>query len=169
MHTTCHEQFPANVNGQHHRRLLIPVDATERSRWAIRYVLHLRDAGVPVAVALIFVAEPITAWEVRRFLTDAEIVRFQADTGRHILEDAARELIAADIPVQPVYREGDIAFEIVDAAERLECDEIVLPLPHARWAKLLSPDVVREVIRRQGAVRVTTVAADGRPEASHRH
>jgi len=169
MHASTCERSAAKVSAIRQRRLLIPVDATPRSRWAIRYALRLKEAGVPVSAVLIHVAEPVTAWEVRRSWTDAEIACFQAGTGSQILEDAARDLAEAGIPVRPIFREGDIVFEILDQAERLECDEIVLPLPHVRWMKLLSSDVVREVMRRQHAVKVTTVSEYGRPESTLHH
>ena len=169
MHAAACERSAAEVSAIHQSRLLIPVDATERSRWSIRYALRLKGGGVPVSVVLIHVAEPVTAWEVRRFWTHAQIARFQAETGSHILEDAASDLVGAGIPVRSIFREGDVVFEILDQAERLDCDEIVLPLPYARWLRLLAPDVVREVMRRRHAVTVTTVSKDGVPGSVRHH
>lgn len=143
------------------RRLLIPVDPTERSRWGLRYAMHLQRSGKPVQVALLFVSEPVTAPEVLRFRTQVEIARFQAECGAHILHDAAQPLVAAGVPCQEIYREGDIVAQIGDVAEQLDCDEIVLPLPHARIAKLLSRDVVREVIKRAKSVPVVTTDEEG--------
>ncbi|MCB1933907.1 MAG: universal stress protein [Candidatus Accumulibacter sp.] len=143
------------------RRLLIPVDPTERSRWGLQYALRLQRSGKPVQVALLFVSEPVTAPEVLRFRTQVEIARFQAECGAHILHDAAQPLAAAGVACQEIYREGDIVEQIDDVAEQLGCDEIVLPLPHARIVKLLSRDVVREVIRRAKSVPVVTIDAEG--------
>lgn len=143
------------------RRLLIPVDPTERSRWGLQYALRLQRSGKPVQVALLFVSEPVTAPEVLRFRTQVEIARFQAECGAHILHDAAQPLAAAGVACQEIYREGDIVEQIDDVAEQLGCDEIVLPLPHARIVKLLSRDVVREVIRRTKSVPVVTIDAEG--------
>ncbi len=50
-------------------RLLIPVDATERSRWGLQYALRLQRKGVLLQVFLLFVAEPVTRSEVLRFRT----------------------------------------------------------------------------------------------------
>jgi len=55
---------------------------------------------------------------------------------------------------------------ILDQAEQLACAEIVLPVPAARWRKLLSTDVVREVIARSArlpSLSVVTVDEDGAP------
>ena len=149
--------------------LLLPVDATERSRWGINYAIRRKQSGRDVAVSLLFVAEPVTSWQVLRFRTQEEVRRFQVERGNYLLEDAARELEQAGIPVRANYREGDIAFQILDVAEQLYCDEIVLPMPHPRWARLISPDIVREVIRRRRDVPVATVNPQGMPEHSLQH
>ena len=150
-------------------KLLLPVDATERSRWGIDYAISRKQSGRGVAVSLLFVAEPETSWQVLRFLTQENVRRFQAERGNYLLEDAAQPLVQAGIPVQVNYREGDIVFEILDVAEQLECDEIVLPVPYPRWTRLFSPDIVRDVILRQRSVRVTTVDPDGMPEYSRQY
>ncbi len=149
------------AQGARAKRLLIPVDPTERSRWGIRYAMRLRRSGNPVQVVLLFVSEPVTAPEVLRFRTQAEIARFQAECGAHILHDAAQPLTAAGVSCQEIYREGDVVEQIGDVAEQLGCEAIVLPLPHARIAKLLSRDVVREVIKRAKSVPVVTTDAEG--------
>ena len=159
MAKTAANRGPAQ--GASARRLLIPVDPTERSRWGVQYAIRQKRCGTPVQAVLLFVSEPVTAPEVLRFRTQAEIARFQAECGVQILHDAAQPLLAAGVACQEIYRQGDIVAEIGDAAEQLACDEIVLPLPHARLAKLLSRDVVREVIKRVKDVAVVTSDAEG--------
>ena len=142
-------------------RLLLPVDATERSRWSIAYVLALDRRKTPVEVHLLFVAEPITNLHVLRFRTRTEIAAFQRQYGQWQLDDAIVPLRQSGIPVRTHFREGNIAFEIVDCAEQVACDRIVLPKPHPRWMRLLGGDVVREVIERSVTVPVVTVDRDG--------
>lgn len=143
-------------------RVLIPIDATERSRWAIRHVLDAHQAGVKLEVHLLFVAEPITRWEVLRFRTQAEIAKFQAERAQWLLADAAQSLRGAGVAVECHFRTGDISFEILDAAEQLACARVVLPRPRPRWQNLLVRDVVREVLRRARSTRVETVDPTGR-------
>ena len=145
------------------RRFLLPIDATERSRWGIRYVLARHRAGQAMDVALLFVGEPITNWQVLRFRTHDEIARFQSQRAHYLLEEAAQPLVRDGIPVRALFREGELAFEILDAAEQLECSEIVLPTPPPRLLTLLSGDVVREVLRRQRGTPVVTVDENGIP------
>lgn len=143
-------------------RLLIPVDATERSRWGLQYALRLQRKGIPLQVFLLFVAEPVTSTEVLRFRTPDEIARFQAESGRSILEDAALPLAEAGIVSEEVFREGDIAFQILEVAKQLGCDEIVLPEPRPPIACLLRRDIVREVLRQAQDALVVTIDAQGR-------
>lgn len=164
MDTPIENQLIADALGTDTLKLLLPIDATERSRWGINYAIGRKQSGRDVAVSLLFVAEPVTSWQVLRFLNQEEVRRFQAERGNYLLEDAAQPLRQAGIPAQTNYREGDIAFQIFDVAEQLGCDEIVLPMPYPRWARLLSLDIVREVTRRQRSVPVTTVNSHGMPE-----
>jgi nucleotide-binding universal stress UspA family protein len=145
-------------------KLLVPVDATERSRWGINYARRCWQSGREVAVSLLLVAEPITSWQVLRFLTQEKVRRLQAERARYILEDASLPLQQAGIAVQTHYQEGDIPFEILDLAEQMGCDEIVLPVPYLRWTRLFTPDIVREVLRSQRSIPVITVNAAGVPE-----
>ena len=147
-------------------RLLLPIDATERSRWAVAYVLALDRRETPLEVHLLFVAEPITNLHVLRFRTRSDIAAFQRQYGQWQLDDATLPLRRSDIPVRTHFREGNIAFEIVDCAEQVGCDRIVLPKPHPRWMRLLGADVVREVLERSVTVPVVTVDRDGIMQSS---
>jgi hypothetical protein len=139
------------------RRLLIPVDATERSRWGLRYAQARHRAGEHVDAALLYVAEPITNWQVLRFRTQEEVARLQSERGQFLLEDAALALRQAGIPHQTVFREGEPTFHMLDVAEQLDCNEIVLPEPPPRLLALLSRDRVRDVLRQQRHIPVVTV------------
>ena len=146
--------------------LLIPIDATERSHWGIQYALRRLRDGKPVRVTLLFVAVPPDDWRVLRFKTESEILRFQIERGKLLLEDAASMLRQAGIDAQCLVREGNIVSQILDAAEQCGCDAIVLPLPQSRLLKLWSADVVREIARLAGEISVLTVNAKGMPNRS---
>ncbi|MPZ46273.1 MAG: hypothetical protein GEV05_23380 [Betaproteobacteria bacterium] len=141
------------------QRLLIPIDATERSRWALRYALARRDP--PVHVDLLFVAEPVTSLEVLRFRTQADIADFQNKSAQWLLEDAAQPLEAAGLSVKGHFREGDVACQIVETAEQLGADAIVMPPPHPLWLNFLTRGIVRKVLRRTGATPIVHVDRDG--------
>ena len=151
---------PTETAEQH---LLLPVDATERSRWGIRYALARHQTGQRVAATLLNVGEPVTDWQVLRFRTHDEIARFQAQRADILLEEAAQPFMQTGISPRTLFREGDVVFEILDAAEQLGCSEIVLPAPPSRLLTLLSSDVAREVFRRQRGVPVVLVDENGIP------
>ena len=142
-------------------RVLIPIDATERSRWALRHALAEHRAGRAIEAHLLFVAEPITSWQVLRFRMQSEIAQFQAQRAQWLLEDAAAPLQQAGVPVNGHFREGDIAFAILDAAEQLGCSRIILPPPRPRWLSLLARDIVRQVLQRANGHDVVTVNKAG--------
>lgn len=142
-------------------RVLIPVDATERSRWPIRRALAEHRAGAKLDVHLLHVAEPIVAWQVLRFRTQAEIAKFQATRAGYLLEDAARPVRDAGIDVTVHFREGDIASLIIDVSEQLGCGRIWLPMPPPRWQRLFSRDIVREIVARKRASHVDIVDESG--------
>jgi hypothetical protein len=146
---------------QQRERWLLPVDATERSRWPIAHVISQARAGVALEIDLLFVAEPVTSWQVLRFRTQAEVAAFQRQYAQWLLADAAETLKPHAIPVHTHYREGDIVFEIVDCAEQLGCARIVMPRPYPRWLKLLGRDIVRAVIASARAIEVVTVDEQG--------
>jgi hypothetical protein len=151
------------------KRMLLPMDASGRSRWAIRYALARHQGGEPVDATLLVVGEPVTDWQVLRFRTHEEVARFQAERARYLMEEAAQPLVRSGIPCRTLFREGDLAFEILDAAEQFDCTEIVLPAPPPRLLALLSRDTVREVLRRKRGVPVVLVDENGLPNGHRRN
>ena len=147
------------------RRLLIPIDATDRSRWALDYALSRRSE--PLHVDLLFVAEPVTSLEVLRFRTQADIAEFQNRLAQWLLEDAAQPLQAAGVSVERHFREGEVAREIVDTAEQLGADAIVMPSPHPFWFNFLTRGIARKVQQRARATPVIAVDRNGEPIDGH--
>ena len=144
--------------------LLVPINAREDSRWALRYAAQRRRDGVRVEVVLLNVGEPVTQWEVLRFRTPQEITQFQSERAQAFIDEASAPLRERGIPVRGVFRQGEIVFSILDVAEEFACDEIVMP-HHASCTLggFLGGDIVSEVRRRQRDIPLVTVDAEGRP------
>ena len=151
------------------KRLLVPINANEDSRWGAAYALRRREAGDEVEVCFLNVGEIITQWQVLRFRTQAEIAAFQAERAEAFIEEASQALLARDIPCRGYFKQGDIVFSILDTAEELQCDEIVLPLPHHGLGTLFSRDIVAAVARRQRDIPVVTVDRFGEARAGPAH
>lgn len=143
--------------------LLVPIDAREDSRWALRYAAQRRRDGVHVEVVLLNVGEPVTRWEVLRFRTPQEIAQFQSERAQAFIDEASAPLREQGIPVRGVFRQGEIVFTILDAAEEFACDEIVMPRAARKLAGFLGGDIVAAVRRRQRRIPLVTVDAEGRP------
>lgn len=143
------------------KRLLVPINANDDSRWGAAYALRRHEAGDEVEVCFLNVGEIITQWQVLRFRTQAEIGAFQAERADAFIEEASQALRDAGIQCRGYFKRGDIVFSILDTAEELQCDEIVLPLPHAGWSALLSRDLVAVLARGQRGIPVVTVDRNG--------
>lgn len=140
-------------------KLLIPIDATDASRWGLRYALRLAGTGTRVEACLLFVAEPVRSWEVLRFYTKDEVRRHFRERSAVFLEEAAKPLREAGIACQTCFREADAVDGVIEAAEALNCSEIVVP--RSRWPGLFPSGLAARLIHRHCAIPVTQVGADG--------
>lgn len=80
-----------------------------------------------------------------------------------LLSRVTRPLIEHGIPYAAYLRSGGVVFSILDAAEELECQQIVVPPPHTGLRRLFSQDVVATLYARQRDIPVIAVADDGVP------
>lgn len=144
-------------------RLLVPIDATEESRWGIRYALHRHEEGEKIEVILLNIGEPVTQWQVLRFRTQQEVAEFQSERAQFFIEDASSPLEYAHVPYQGLFKQGALVFTILDAAEELECDEIVMPEPPSGIAGFFSHGIVSTVLKQQRDVPVVVVNSQGLP------
>lgn len=146
-------------------RLLVPVDATPRSRWGIKYALHKHEVGTPLEVSLLHVAEPLLRpWDILRFRTEQQVASLRAEHAQYLLLDAAIPLKRNDVAHHLYFREGEIIFEILDAAEQLGCDQIIMPAPPQGWQRIFYRGIVTRVLRKQRTVPIVTVNRCGLPQ-----
>lgn len=142
-------------------RLLIPITAMDDSRWGVNHALRLLSGGESVAVSLLNVGEVGIQPELLRFRTQAEIAEFQESRAQEFIEEAAALLIERSIPCRGYFRRGAVIFSIIDTAEELGCDRIVMPQPTGGLWKLFSRDIVTTVARRSH-IPVTLVDSEGK-------
>jgi nucleotide-binding universal stress UspA family protein len=144
-------------------RILVPINATEESRWGIEYALRQHRKGKHLEVVLLNVGEPITQWQVLRFRTQQEIEQFQAERAQAFIEDASQPLAENHITSRGVFKQGDLVFSILDAAEELDCDEIAMPAPHRGISSIFSNNIALSVRRQQRDIPVVFVNSEGMP------
>lgn len=162
--STC-DQTEANAKPL---RLLVPINANQDSRWGVEYALRCHRQGLAVEVVLLNVGEPITQWEVLRFRTQREIEQFQSERAQAFIEEASQSLAANGIAFRGLFKQGKRVFSILDTAEELDCDEIVMPVSTTWLASLFSCGVVNTVIRQQRSVPVVVVNGLGNAQISPR-
>ena len=142
-------------------RLLVPINANEDSRWGIQYALRRHREGTDLEVILLNIGEPITQWQILRFRTQQEIEQFQSERAQAFIDEAAQLLVAEDIPYRGLFKQGELIFSILDAAEELDCDEIVMPASNKGIASLFSCSIVHAVQQQQRDVPVVLVNSEG--------
>lgn len=152
-----------NAHATTTQRLMIPVNADNESRRGVQTALQRQRAGEAVEVVLLHVAEPVTAWQVLRSMTRAEVAAFQAQSAAAFLVDAARPLVAAQIPCRTLFLSGSVVQTILDSAAANDCDEILLPAPATGWRKLFSRGVTAALHARARRVAVTMLGATAAP------
>lgn len=144
-------------------RILVPVNASEDSRWGLRYAVRRQQAGRPVDVVLLHVSEPVVAWQVLRFRTQMEIADWQAARSEAMLADAGRLLDNACIKYRAMHRLGDVVFSILDTAEQLACRRIVMPVEEPFWLRWFSRDIVHRTRKAQRDVPIVMIDSAGFP------
>lgn len=142
-------------------RLLVPINANEDSRWGIQYAMRRHREGTQTDVILLNIGEPITQWEVLRFRTQQEIDQFQLERAQAFIEGASLLLAQDDIPCRGLFKQGELIFTILDTAEELDCDEIVMPAPSTWLSDLFSCGVVSTMLHQQRGIPLVVVNSEG--------
>lgn len=142
-------------------RILLPINAKEDSRWGIQYALRRHREGKNVEVVLLNIGEPVTQWQVLRFRTQQEVAQFQAARAEAFIEDATQALDAAGIQCSGFFRQGELVFTILDAAEELDCDEIVMPDQKRCLPSVFGHSIVAAVRQHQRGAPVVIVNSEG--------
>lgn len=141
------------------RRLLIPVKSARSAVSAVTYAIRLRAEACQVTVCLLHVEESPTQWEA--LLGGASILGARRARADAVFGPALRLLDGLDIEFAAYVRPGPVVFTILDVAEELQCDEIVVPAPNSSLARLLSRHVVTVLMARQRVARLVAVTKSG--------
>lgn len=106
--------------------LLLPVDGSPRSLAAVRHAVALaKSLRHPTRVLLLNVQPPVRG-NVGRFIAEGDLRRLHEDEGRRALARSARLLAEAGLAHETQVVVGDVRTAILDAAERHDCQAIVM-------------------------------------------
>jgi nucleotide-binding universal stress UspA family protein len=116
------------------RRVLLPIDGSECSLRAVKYLLDQRAAGWPAApeIHLVNVQPPFTG-QVSQFISRDQIAEYRRDESAKALQGASVLLEAAGLGCRVHFETGSTAEAIVRLADSLRCDHIVMGT-HGRGA-----------------------------------
>jgi nucleotide-binding universal stress UspA family protein len=107
-------------------RILLPVDGSEHSLDAVRYVIALARAGLDVEVVLVNVQEPTYLYEMVLAPSADVLERVSGAAGHHSLEAAEDLLRQAEVRFEKELLSGEPAPSIIEAGERFDCDAVVM-------------------------------------------
>lgn len=141
------------------RRLLIPVKSADDAVRAVGYAIRRRAEGTGVTVCFLHIEESPSQWQA---LLGGHGAHAEKRRRSHdVFATAVRMLDGLDIEFAAYLRSGPVVFSILDAAEELDCDEIVVPAPSEGLFRLLSRDIVTTLLARQRSVPVVAVTKRG--------
>jgi nucleotide-binding universal stress UspA family protein len=109
-------------------KILLPVDGTENSLPAVRYVARLKAANLPVFGILTYVhAEPVRLGDVEARITPERVKALEQELADRVFGPAEGVLREAGIEFRREFRVGeDIGPVIAKLASDAKCDGIVM-------------------------------------------
>lgn len=114
------------------REVLVPIDGSESSLRAVSYLVEAVASGARPRIHLVNVHAALPA-EIGQFIAKSAIDDFQRERSDTALAGARAQLAAAGIAFEQHAEIGSPAEQIVELAERLGCDHIVMGT-HGRGA-----------------------------------
>jgi len=130
------------------RRVLVPVDGSEFSRFAAQYAVRLAAAqGSDVVFLHVIDREIVSALTQRGTVSEIAVRQQLMENAQVYLQDAARLAEEAGVPHREEVHEGDPAAAILDAAARLSADLVVMGRLGRRGARrMLMGSITQRVI-----------------------
>jgi nucleotide-binding universal stress UspA family protein len=107
-------------------KILLPVDGSDISLEAVRFVIRMAGDGLHTSVVLANVQEPSTLYELVVAHDPEVLAQVSASAGTRTLLAAQALLDAANIAYECEVASGDPAHTLVDIVERFGCDMVVM-------------------------------------------
>lgn len=133
--------------------LLMPIKRVADVIYGARYAKRLLDWGIEVKIHLLHVTQAGTS----------PVSAPEHDTpAAALLREAALYLSRSQLDYRTFIFSGDVVFSILDAAELLNCQEIVLPaVKTGAWPRLFSGDIAGRITRSKRGATVVLAEPDG--------
>ncbi len=107
-------------------KILLPVDGSDNSARAVRFVAESASRTRDMEVHLLNVEPRGDDWMVGRMFKQEELAAMEREWASDVLAPMGEILQAAGIPFVTHMRRGEVAPAIAHLAEELGCDQIVM-------------------------------------------
>lgn len=118
-------QSTSSHGGLSMKRILMPVDGSKNSEFAVRHVVNQFFHNSAMEIHLINI-QPKLPRHIGRFLSKQNVQEWNQEKSNLALANARMILESHAIPHSVISKTGDRAKIIADEARRLRCDQIVL-------------------------------------------
>ena len=116
---------PASAGSHSTSKVLIPVDGSRNSEFAVRHVVRQFMNNTAMEIHLLNVQQPLSSY-ITRFVSRKNVRDYHRDEAEKALRPARQILDSFGIPYAVHMELGPRAETITEAARRLRCDHIVM-------------------------------------------
>jgi nucleotide-binding universal stress UspA family protein len=114
-----------------YNRVLVAIDGSESALGAVNFAREMMLNGIIKSVTLIHVVENLLDWNTfsiinTKLYNEEEFNKALAKKGTTALKQAKELFIQSGLSVDPIIRFGKPEEEIVQSAEKLQCDLIII-------------------------------------------
>jgi len=141
------------------QRILVPVDGSRNSEFAVRHVIagFLKDSNLEVHLLNV---QPRLSRHVAQFVSRRNRDAWHRDQAEKALASARRLLEQHGLPYAASHKLGDRAKVIVDEARRLRCDQIVMGTARKNSLTRMLQDSTTNKVLEHTSVPVELIAGD---------
>jgi nucleotide-binding universal stress UspA family protein len=107
-------------------KILLPVDGSDGCLRAVKHATHIAGMLKDLEVHLINVQPTGDDWMVRRMIKKEELAKMEQEWAEDAMAPAREVLQAADVRFLEHCVQGDVGPTLVQQAEALGCDQIVM-------------------------------------------
>ncbi len=158
-HNAAASLSDSNAGDTPMQRILIPVDGSRNSEFAVRHVVNgfLRDSAMEVHLLNV---QPPLSQHVAQFVSRRNRDDWHRDAAEKALAPARRLLERHAVPHAASYKLGKRAKTIVDEARRLRCSQIVMATARKNSLTRMLQDSTTNQVLELTSVPVEVIAGD---------
>ena len=140
-------------------KVLVPVDDSGNSRYAVRHVInhYIKDGTIEVHLLNV---QPAFSAHIARFVSREDRAAFHRDEANKVLQPVKKLLNQHGVPFSVHIELGDKAIVITKVARRLSCDQIVMATARKNSLTRMVEDSTTNKVLELTTVPVEVIAGD---------